>query len=339
MRTSFLNGQFLSGQEGLIDELFSAIITKEKIKASLVYKGLLHERKSWKMKFGECHAHLFMNGCDYKRAVEDHKAHPQEALVRAHLEEYRRRGIAFVREGGDDYGVSSLAKRLAPEYGITYRTSLFAIHRRGRYGAIVGKGYGTLEEYAALVRRVKAQGGDFIKIMTTGIMDFETDHTLTERSLPREEVRELAHIAHEEGFSVMAHTNGARGVLWAVEAGVDSLEHGNFQDRESLDALAQSGTVWVPTCVTVKNLIGSGRFSDAVLKSIYRGFQESLRYFYGKGGQAALGSDAGAYRVFHGQGLLDEYEAFRKTLLPEGVKEEELDGWLLRGEERIRSLF
>lgn len=292
------------------------------------------------MSFGECHAHLFMNGYDYKKAVEDHKGHPREALVREHLREYQKRGITFVREGGDDYGVSALARRLAPEYGIRYRTSLFAIHHRGHYGAIVGKAYDTLAEYAKLIKQVKKLQGDFIKIMTTGIMDFQTDHSLTEGTLPQAEVREMVHIAHEEGLSVMAHTNGARGVLWAVEAGVDSVEHGNFQDKDSLEALALSNTVWVPTCVTVKNLVGCGRFSDPVLKSIYQGFQENLRYFYQLGGQAALGSDAGAYQVLHGQGLLDEYEAFGETLLPVMAEgEQELNHWLQRGEDKIQKLF
>ena len=151
-------------------------------------------------------------------------------------------------------------------------------------------------------------------------------------------IRDRVHIAHEEGLAVMTHTNSARGVQRAAEAGVDSIEHGNFQDRESLDCLAESGAVWVPTCVTVKNLIGCGRFSDDILKRIYRGFQENLRYFYKKGGQAALGSDAGAYQVLHGQGLLDEYEAFSETLLPQTGREE-LDQWLKRGEAEIRKKF
>jgi len=288
--------------------------------------------------FGECHAHLFMNGTDYKKAVMDHKGHPAESLVRAHLKAYQDRGITYVREGGDPYGVSALARELAPEYGITYRTSLFAVNRKGRYGGIVGFAYEDSREYAALVKKVKALGGDFIKIMTTGIMDFKTDHTLTCASLPAEEIRELVHIAHEEGLAVMTHTNSARGVQRAAEAGADSIEHGNFQDRESLDCLAESGAVWVPTCVTVKNLIGCGRFSDDILKRIYRGFQENLRYFYKKGGQAALGSDAGAYQVLHGQGLLDEYEAFSETLLPQTGREE-LDQWLKRGEAEIRKKF
>lgn len=63
---------------------------------------------------------------------------------------------------------------------------------------------------------------------------------MTEAPLQRDEIRELIHIAHEEGFSVMAHVNGAAPVLAAVEAGVDSVEHGNFLDEETLQALSES---------------------------------------------------------------------------------------------------
>ena len=65
--------------------------------------------------FGECHAHIFLNGYDYRKAVETQKNGPRDALIRAHLEEYRKRGIRFVRDGGDHYGVSKRAARLAPE--------------------------------------------------------------------------------------------------------------------------------------------------------------------------------------------------------------------------------
>ena len=46
------------------------------------------------------------------------------------------------------------------------------------------------------------------------------------------------------------------GVQAAVAAGVDSLEHGNYMDGETLEMLAESSTVWVPTLVTVINLLG-----------------------------------------------------------------------------------
>ena len=79
--------------------------------------------------FGECHAHIFLNGYDYRKAVETQKNGPRDALIRAHLEEYRKRGIRFVRDGGDHYGVSKRAARLAPEYEIDYRTPVFAIYK------------------------------------------------------------------------------------------------------------------------------------------------------------------------------------------------------------------
>ena len=56
--------------------------------------------------FGECHAHILLNGYDYRKAVETQKNGPRDTLIRAHFEEYRKRGIRFVRDGGDHYGVS-----------------------------------------------------------------------------------------------------------------------------------------------------------------------------------------------------------------------------------------
>ena len=67
------------------------------------------------------------------------------------------------------------------------------------------------------------------------------------------EIRELIHIAHEEGFPVMAHTNGSQAVRAAALAGVDSIEHGNFCDEDALRALAASDAIWVPTLVTIEN--------------------------------------------------------------------------------------
>ena len=53
----------------------------------------------------------------------------------------------------------------------------------------------------------------------------------------------------------MSHTNGAYGTRAAIEAGVDSLEHGNYMDEETLSLCWQRAVlVWVPTLVTVRNL-------------------------------------------------------------------------------------
>ena len=112
----------------------------------------------------------------------------------------------------------------------------------------------------------------------------------------------------------MSHTNGIYGVQAAVEAGVDSLEHGNYMDEETLSMLADSHTVWVPTLVTVRNLLGCGRYEDEVLLPIIRQAETMVRTAFRKKIKVALGSDAGAYCVPHGKGICQEYQSFQEIL-------------------------
>ena len=102
--------------------------------------------------FGECHAHMLLNGENYREAVALHKDHVCTEKIREYLVEYQKRDVLFVRDGGDGLGVSQTAAILAPEYGITYRTPMFAIHKNGHYGGIVGKGFDDLKEYHQLVK-------------------------------------------------------------------------------------------------------------------------------------------------------------------------------------------
>ena len=82
----------------------------------------------------ECHAHIFMDGVDYKKAAAAHENGPREDLIREHLAAYQKAGIPMCVTAGIGTGRVFLSRSLAPEYGITYRTPVFAIHRAGRYG-------------------------------------------------------------------------------------------------------------------------------------------------------------------------------------------------------------
>lgn len=285
--------------------------------------------------FGECHAHIIMDGVNYRHAIDLHRNGPDDNVIREHLKIYQDRGITFVRDGGDALGVSARAKELAPEYGIDYRTPVFAIHKEGHYGSIVGKNFSTMPEFHKRVLEAKEQGADFIKIMTTGLLDFNAHGAITGTPLDAAEVKEMVHIAHEEGMAVMSHTNGTYGVQAAVEAGVDSLEHGNYMNEESLAMLSESHTVWVPTLVTVRNLLGDGRYADEVLRPIIETAEENVRKAFRLGVKVAPGSDAGAYRVLHGQGIQDEMQAFVQIL----GNEEKAYQWLIEGEMEIRKKF
>lgn len=285
--------------------------------------------------FGECHAHIIMDGVNYRQAIDLHRNGPDDNVIREHLKIYQDRGIIFVRDGGDALGVSARAKELAPEYGIDYRTPVFAIHKEGHYGSIVGKSFSTMPEFYKRVLEAKEQSADFIKIMTTGLLDFNAHGAITGTPLDAAEVKEMVHIAHEEGMAVMSHTNGTYGVQAAVEAGVDSLEHGNYMNEESLAMLSESHTVWVPTLVTVRNLLGDGRYADETLRPIIETAEENVRKAFGLGVKVAPGSDAGAYRVLHGQGIQDEMQAFVQIL----GNEEKAYQWLMEGEMEIRKKF
>lgn len=285
--------------------------------------------------FGECHAHIIMNGVNYRQAIDMHKYGPDGQIIREHLKAYQDRGITFVRDGGDALGVSMRAKELASEYGIDYRTPIFAIHKEGHYGSIVGKSFATMREFHDRVLEAKNAGADFIKIMTTGIMDFNAHGAVTGTPLDAAEVKEMVHIAHEEGLAVMSHTNGNYGVQAALSAGVDSLEHGNYMNEESLVMFAESDTVWVPTLVTVRNLLGDGRYEDDALKPIVESAEENIRKAFQLGVKVALGSDAGAYRVIHGKGIQDEVQAFVQILRDR----EAVYRWLADGESEIRKRF
>lgn len=285
--------------------------------------------------FGECHAHIFLNGRNYKEAVALHKNHVSEEAIRQAFAEYRKRGITFVRDGGDALHVSEYASKIAPQYGIDYRSPMFAIHRKGHYGRIVGCAWEDLEEYRDLIKKVKDLGGDFIKIMISGIMVYEQFGQMSEEPLAPEEIRELIHIAHEEGRAVMAHVNGADAVRAAALAGADSIEHGNYIDRDCIDAMKEKGTVWVPTLVTTGNLLGCGRYPQEELEKIFDSARANVSCAWEKGVLLAAGSDAGAYRVLHGQGLVDEYQIFCDLF----GETEELKNRLKEGESVIRRKF
>lgn len=285
--------------------------------------------------FGECHAHMLMDGINYREAVERHRDSVCEAKVREVFETYRKADVSFIRDGGDNCGVSRRAAQIAGEYGIDYRTPVFAIHKEGHYGKIVGRSFSNMKEFHQRVQEAEEEGADFIKIMTTGLLDFRNHGVITGTPLDRSEVREMVHIAHEEGFAVMSHTNGVYGVRAAIEAGVDSLEHGNYMDEETLSMLADSDTVWVPTLVTVRNLVGCGRFEDVVLEPIVQQAEDMVHIAFKKKVKTALGSDAGAYMVPHGKGICQEYESFCEIL----GETEEVRQWLREGERTIRERF
>ena len=274
----------------------------------------------------DCHIHMVLDGIDWKASIG---RGIDEGLLRSWLERYRALGYTYLRDGGDRWGVGARARELSAEYGITYRTPLAPLCKTGHYGSFIGTCWETLQDYSRLVVRHRENGADFIKIMISGLMDFDRFGCLTEPGLAAGEIRELIHIAHEEGMAVMAHCNGPETAIPAAEAGLDSVEHGAYYNKETLWALQENGTVWVPTVSTVGNLLGKGRFNEAAVAQILESLLENVSQFRCLGGTIAPGSDAGAWAVPHGCDTEDPW------LKKAGLTQEDLD----RGIRAIQSRF
>jgi len=254
----------------------------------------------------ECHGHIILDGVTYAGAVERHRNGVDETFIRQNLKTCADLGVVYYRDGGDKHGVSVFARRVAGEYGIDYRTPAYIIHKRGHYGAMFGRAFESLSGYRALIDEAKSLGADFIKTTASGMLDFADNGSVAGLALSQKELVEMIDIAHGEGFAVMVHANGADNIKRAAESGADSIEHGFFMDTEALRIIAQTGAIWVPTCATVANLIGTGRYNDSVLQRIHDNHRSTLKTAYAAGVHIACGSDAGAVGVPQGTGAINE---------------------------------
>ena len=260
----------------------------------------------------DCHIHMVLDGENWREAIARHRAAPDEAFVRKTLETYARLGFSYLRDGGDRWGVGLLAKHIAPEYGIRYASPGAPLCKAGHYGAFIGEKYADRKEFTALVEKQRSAGADFVKIMISGIMDFDRFGVLSEPGMDPGEIRQVISAAKARGMSVMAHANGAETVRAAAEAGVDTVEHGAYLNRDALQACADNGVIWVPTLSAIGNLRGKGRFSEPDVERILASAMENVALYASMGGLIAPGTDAGAWAVPHGS--LTEYALLQECL-------------------------
>ena len=240
-------------------------------------------------------------------------------------------GVSYFRDGGDAKGVSAEAKRYCqehPELGIDYVTPVFATHKKGRYGGIVGREFEDAREFRQLICESASKGADFVKIMYSGIVTFKEYGELSCPPLKAAEIKELVSIAHGEGFAVMAHCNGRDTVIAAIEAGTDSIEHGCFMDGECRQALAESRSIWVPTIAAIAAFAGrrgAGSsasyvarpgFDPAITRMTVEELMHSVSEASKAGAMIAAGSDSGAFGVPHGSGTLSEYGLLAECGIP-----------------------
>ena len=118
-------------------------------------------------------------------------------------------------------------------------------------------------------RRAIKFGADVIKITSTGGVLSDTN-TGTGQQMADDELKEVVDAAHALGRKVTSHAHAADGINAALRAGVDSIEHGSYANKESVRLFKKSGAYLVPTLMagdTVVDLAKNTNFMSEAIKA------------------------------------------------------------------------
>ena len=156
------------------------------------------------------------------------------------------------------------------------------------------------DDYRRAVRRQIARGVDVIKIATTGGDNSRMGLGLGAQMF-EDEVRAVVETAHLYGRKVAVHAHGADGIILALRAGADSIEHGTLLDDEGIRLFRQTNAYYVPTLSTVNGYIERLRANpNAYVGEVREKIEwrigitrQSLRRAFPAGVRIAFGTDAG----------------------------------------------
>ncbi|MGA1341702.1 MAG: amidohydrolase family protein [Hyphomonas sp.] len=176
------------------------------------------------------------------------------------------------------------------------------------------------EDCRRAVRLQVARGADVIKFASTGGVNSRIGAGLGKQMFA-DEANAIVETAKLFGKKVSAHAHGADGIRLALEAGVDSIEHGTMLDPETIDAFVDSGAYYVPTLSTVNGYIERLKANAEAYEPDVRSKIEwrigitgkSLEILYARGVRIAFGTDAGVSK--HGRNA-DEFELMVKFGMP-----------------------
>ena len=222
----------------------------------------------------DSHCHVEADWTDLSAVANFKLSSPQKTLVGLrNAQEYLRRGFTTLRDAGTtDPAYDTVALRNAFAHGDFIGPRMVVA---GVPISITG-GHADLnplapdvpitpfsniadnvDEAHKAVRHDLRNGVDWIKVMATGgVFDVLSDFNVQE--LSDEQLRAIVEDAHRAGHKVMAHAEGLPGIKAAVNAGIDSIEHGTLLDDETAKEMARRGTWLIPTINTFYRAVNLG---------------------------------------------------------------------------------
>jgi imidazolonepropionase-like amidohydrolase len=147
------------------------------------------------------------------------------------------------------------------------------------------------------VREQISHGADWIKVYSDRSYKLRDDQVLDDiPTFTLEELRAIVDEAHRERHKVASHAMALNGVHNSVEAGVDSIEHGNYIADADMKTMAARGIFYVPT-IYVGEYVAQGRASTGapVWLKMIAVHEETFRRAMKAGVKIAFGTDAGGF--------------------------------------------
>lgn len=268
----------------------------------------------------EAHCHLFLDGgeLDFNTRKEYLAAPLDQMMQMGHRNVIRNleSGITLIRDAGDIHGVNGRIKAqtaAAAEAAAlpAIRSPGKAIRKAKRYGSFMAEETTDPASIVARIRELAPQADD-LKILLTGIIDFENGTMKGGVQFDVDEARLIVRTARELGLLTYCHCSGTDGLAIATEAGIDSIEHGFFMEEQYLNVMAEKQIAWVPTFKPVyfqyerPELAGWSETTVAKLWEILDRHFVMIEKADRLGVPIVAGSDAGSYGVPHGSSLVDE---------------------------------
>jgi len=149
------------------------------------------------------------------------------------------------------------------------------------------------------VRQRYKDGVDGIKITATGGV-LSVAKSGQNPQFMKDELAGIIETAQDYGLWVAAHAHGTEGIIRAVEAGVNSIEHGTYLDEVGMDLMITKGTYYVPTIMAGEWVAEKAKidnfFPELVrpkAASIGPQIQSTFAKAYKRGVKIAFGTDSG----------------------------------------------
>ena len=249
----------------------------------------------------DAHVHLGMDGRPDVSTVQGESEATAAYRVAANLRDALDAGVTTVRDLGARDSLALDAAR-AVETGVLDGPRILAAGQNvvmtGGHGHWFGREADGVDEVRKAAREQLKRGADVVKCMATGGVLTEGAETgLPE--LTAEELTALVDAASGKEVPTAAHAHGKDGIDNAVRAGISSIEHGTFMDRETAELMADHGTYWVPTTAAlvgiVENGVEAGIPEDAVAKAedAIDAHADAFTHALDAGVPIAMGTDAG----------------------------------------------